>query len=442
MLEGGSMSRDDTWQEWENVGDNRPPVYDDHIQPSSGPHKDDFITVRVFRASGLGGCDRSLTAWGQGVDGTQTIPDVIRRAWAEGHRNEPIILNLLYTRELKAKDREGNETVEVWRALDEYDIEMQGYGVMEDVGEAITDTESTGPIHARQAKVILPFHNLTHPTEIRASLDGVATIKASLVDRGLPKGTTAVTEAKAFAASTYDKWARHGLAAFPGYEIQVSIQGHGTGLPVLFVVGIKDDEGVVQDIVTDYFPVPPLSLGKLRARVAKLNRLIDAGSLDFACPKPLMYPCPHLFLHDDDERAVQVGVAAEDIPDVGVLQLIAKGFAEAKKVETEAAKNRKKGEAIIKQWLLDHPEMEGQEILVPVGDGEFVRMKCDVGGLREVKHDAEPGRTIEAKPAWDETIHHEAEPEQVIPARDAWTKTTGTRRVTITAEVTKEGPKD
>lgn len=371
--------RNTTWQEWESVGDNRPPVYDDTIQPRSGPYADEPVTVRVFRASGFGNCDRSLVAWGMGIDGDSSVPETMRRAWAEGHRNEPIILNLLRTRELKTKDRTGTETVEAWKLLDAYDIEAFGYGVVEQVGGGSGGGD--GPEHADQTKVIIPFHGLSTPSELRASLDGVAQVYASVEGKGLPTGTRAVAEVKAFAESTYTKWLRHGLEAFPYYEVQVSVQAHATGLPVLFVVGIKDGDGVVQDIVTDYYPTPPISLGKLKARVAKLNRLIEQGSLDFACPEPKMYPCPHLFLHDeeaDKARVEEARVRADEIPDVGVLQMVMKQYAEAKAAIDAAKPAVKEGDKIIKEWVKDHPEMAGKDLLIPVGDGEAFNFRVDV----------------------------------------------------------------
>lgn len=412
------MGRDDTWQEWENIGDNRPPIYDDG-------------EIRVVRASSVGGCLRSLAAWGQGVDGNQeNVPVAMRRAWAEGHRNEPIILNLLRTRELGVKDRMGQETFEEWRPLDAYDVEMQGYATFEDTGQA-----------KGQGRVVVPFHSLTPKVEIRAALDGVSRVFKSKVGKGLDKGTVAVVEAKAFSEATFQKWWKHGLEPFPYYQWQVSVQAHGTGLPVLFVVGVKDDEGVVQDIVTDFYPEPPMSLGALKARVMKLGKLIDKGDLDFQCDYR-MFPCPHYFLHDDEEengKAVKVRKKTEEIPDVGTLQLIAKRFAEAKaeqkRYREKVEKEVKKGEGIIKQWLLDHPEMEGEEVMVPVGDGEVVKMKFEVSGVKEVVHEAEPERVIEAREAWVEEIHHPATEREVIPAKEAWVEKVGTRRVSITAEL-------
>lgn len=428
------MSRDTTWQEWEAVGDNRPPVYED---PG--------IPCRVYRASGFGNCVRSLTAWGVGIEGDQAPPETIRRAWAEGHRNEPVILNLLRTREVMSKDARGNRVDEAWQLLGEYEVENYGYGFYEDQTGDDGGSKDGGNGGLRQARVVVPMHGLTTPTEIRGALDGIAQVYATSIHSKMELRTRAVVEAKAFSRSTWDKYQRHGLEAFPYYAWQVSIQHHATGLPVLFVVGIKDDEGVVQEIVTDLITTPPLGLGALKARAVKLNRLIDTGSVDFSCDYQ-MYPCPHLFLHDDDERAVKVRVESEGIPDVGSLQLIGKKFAEAraakKAFEDQHAKSLKEGEKIIKDWLLDNPDMEGKEVMVPVGDGEFVKLVCEVGGLKVVKHEAEPERVISAQEAWTETIVHPAVEEEVIPAKEEWEETTGTRRVTIRTELVTEADID
>jgi hypothetical protein len=355
------MGRDDTWQEYEDIGDNRPPIYDDD-------------GIRVFRASGLGNCDRSLVAWGMGIEGDQQAPPTIRRAWAEGHRNEPIILNLLRTRELGTKDREGRTITESWKILDSYDIDIALQG------KVYWSEEKDG---VQQPRLRLPFHGLSTPSEIRMALDGVVEVHSTGEGSEWDLGEVAVAEAKAFSEGTYAKYRRHGLAAFPYYETQVAIQMHATGEPVLFVIGIKDDQGVVQDIVTDVYVDLPMSLGKLKARVAKINRLIDAGSVDFPCPMPLMYPCPHLFLHDEDERVVEVRKSVEDIPDVGVLQMILKSYGDAKAFlktpeVVDAQKVIKDGDKIIKDWINDHPEMADVGLDVPVGDGQTYKLKVKV----------------------------------------------------------------
>lgn len=399
--------RNTTWQEWEGTGDNRPPVYQEDER-------------WVFRASAFGNCMKSLVAIGMGHD-PMDAPEVIRRAWAEGHRNEPIILNLLKTREIGQKDTvTGDPALEEWRIWEPYDIEVRGLGVVSDGQLEVTMNVPGGAI-------------------VRGHTDGIGNVWKVKDDAGvtIPMGTVAVLEGKAFAESSWETFRRHGMEKFPYYAMQNSIYMHSTGLPLLFIIGVKDEEGVVQTIHTFFYTEPWYTIGQIKARSAKIRRLIGEGDISDPCEFE-MYPCPVYYIHPDkSEVAAEIRAKADEIPDVGSLQLIGKRYAEVRAQEKEIKKVRDEGDKIIKAWIKDHPEMVGKEVEIPVGDGEAVVMTVTVDGVKEVVIPATDERIIEAKEAWSETIVHAAVPREVIPAEPERTETQGKPRVTIKTELVK-----
>lgn len=376
----GADVPDDKTPDIDHTGDNRPNIY---------PEADRII----LRASSIGGCTRSLIALMLGHDPAPP-PEFMQKAYDEGNANEPVILNLLRTRELDQEDRHGVKATVEYRMLTEYEVESQGFGAVVGGGE-----DGTG------GQLEVEVYGITDADGkqwvVRGHTDGIAQafkLKLGGEANGLNLRDRVVVEAKAFSEGTYRKWRdaaeKGGLAAvweaFPYYGWQASVYSCATGLPVLFVIGVKDADGVVQDIVTYLVPLDemPFGKGKIKARVAKIKRGVEEGRVDIACDQAT-YPCPVFYLHDEDhdgERSREVRLRQEDIPDVGTLQLILAEYAEVRREEKALKKKREEGDAILKQWIKDHPEMEGDDVYVEVGGGEKVklRVKVEKGGEREM----------------------------------------------------------
>ncbi len=208
----------------------------------------------IIRASAFGSCIGSLVraSMGQTPDAP---PDFMQKKFDEGHENEPIILKKL--------GQEG------WVMEDDWTLEDR-YGALID-GQVEIDL-------AIGEKII-----------IRQHFDGFA--------HG--EGAEVFVEAKAFAASTYATYKRTGIAILPQYPWQVSIAAAATGLPCLYGVGVKDDDGVVQDVDWHVIDTPPYDLNDIRARA---YRIYGAAQQ----PRPpaceyAMFPCGYWKDHDETE---------------------------------------------------------------------------------------------------------------------------------------------
>lgn len=251
------------------MGDNRPAVYED-------PEIDKW----VFRASSLGGCFSHLVRCGLGFT-PEPPPKNLLVKFAEGDVAEPVMLNWL-------SSNEGG-----WAVWDEY-------------GLANTAERFGGKVSGRgdgqddQLELEIPVGK---NAVIRVHPDGIATcfkITPYMKEHwpNLQTGEEAVVECKAFGPDYLKKYKREGLMGFPFYAYQVSVEMAATGMPCLFVIGEKDEDGIVKPdkIMWDFYREPPYTLPQLKVRVMKILAAIDRGEIppcDIA-----MFPCGFWQEHD------------------------------------------------------------------------------------------------------------------------------------------------
>lgn len=200
----------------------------------------------IYRASSVGNCIKSLVAIRSGME-PSPHPDWLLEKFAEGNVNEPIILNHL---------RSLGWTVDYDGDDNQLELELP-------IGENVI---------------------------IRCHPDGQAYLTPDDVH---------VVEAKAFGQVFWDKYMKHGITAFPYYATQVTIEMAGTGLPCLWVMGLKDDLGTVVKYHIERITEPPLKIGAIKAKIAKVENWSSRGELP-ACDYD-QYPCQFFYLHDDGE---------------------------------------------------------------------------------------------------------------------------------------------
>lgn len=242
------------------MSDNRPNIYEDD-------------GMWVYRASSLGNCVKALVAARLGYEAFPH-PDWLLKKFEEGNAAEPVLI-----------DRFLSYHPGKWWMLDpnnEFAYEDYPYVKHADV-------------HDDQFTCQIPVGNTA---VIRGHMDGIATND---------NGDLYVVECKAFAASYWDKYMKQGIEAFPYYATQLSLYMHATGLPGMFVIGHKNADGIMDDgceVHVDMFLDPPLGLGSIKARVAKIERIATTGELP-ACDQN-QYPCQFVYLHDDDTEEEDV----------------------------------------------------------------------------------------------------------------------------------------
>lgn len=251
------------------MGDNRPAVYEEGDK-------------WVLRASSLGNCFSHLVRCGLGYT-PEPPPDFMLERFAEGDRAEPVILNWLNTK--------GG-----WAIWDAYKMDQ----IAEQFGGSVAEREGADP----QLELEIPVGK---NAVIRVHPDGIATcfmLSRETQERwpNLQTGEEVVVEVKALGKDFLKKYKREGLNAFPYYAYQVSIEMAATGLPCLFVVGEKDENGDVQEdkIVWDLYREPPYTLPQLKVRVMKILAAINRGEIpecDIA-----MYPCGFWQEHDTTSK--------------------------------------------------------------------------------------------------------------------------------------------
>lgn len=248
------------------MGDDRPNVY---VEDG----------VVIYRASSLGNCIRSLVASRLEME-PLPHPDFLLKAFDEGNRNEPVILAELANR---------------------------GY-VLEHTGDG------------EQLETEIPIGD---KIRIRCHPDGIGYAN-------LDAGSRRVVEVKALARSTWDKFHSKGLDEFPYYKMQVSIEMHSTGLPCLFVVGLKnpDRDNLCDQFVVTLIDKPPIPLNVIKAKVIKVESLAKKGELpscDFN-----QYPCQFVHLHEDEEAGTgEIGVDLE-------IDLLLTNYVRGQELEKEA----------------------------------------------------------------------------------------------------------
>jgi len=264
---------------------------DTDTPPDTADHRPDVYREDgrwVFRASSLGSCDRRLVLAAMGEQG-EPWPENIQRAMLEGVAAEPIIL--------RAAGQRG------WKMLD-------GLAVNQGVGKAATGTiDDTGQL----CLDLVVGKNAI----VRCHPDGVGRRwKKPRGEKG-ELGELRIVEAKALRDPPKTEPWMKGY----GYDWQLSVEMAASGLPGLYLVGAKGDDGTVkgEDVAVHLVDRAPYTLVQIKQRVQKLVRAIeeavDAGKLTTDCSKA-DYPCPFYRWHDGQavhqkEEALWLGVEEE-----------------------------------------------------------------------------------------------------------------------------------
>lgn len=298
----------------------------------------------VYSASSIGYCTAALYYDRMGVT-HEPPPAAIQQAWTEGHDNEARIIAKL-------------EDQKVWVARDKQWLTDDGWSF----GEY---DQSRNQDYSDQVRV---EKRVGAGTVIRAHLDGIATIEAyppGYIDDEVIYAAIeaaqgrAIIEAKAFGDSYFTKWKSGGLAAFPVYEWQVSVQMHASGLPCIFVVGKKNKAGVVDFVDHKLILTPPISWGKIAAKIAKVEKAVAERQVP-TCEEPLMYPCPFYPMHDskvdifgqNTEPSLDIQLEGESASSVDV-------YVERFTKHDDLAKQHEREAKVAKERLLEYLAANG-----------------------------------------------------------------------------------
>lgn len=301
--------------------DNRPSVY----QEDSG--------LVVYRASALGQCSASLLEYRMGENEPMPHPQWLLDRFESGKRNESVILNLLYD------PKWGHP----WKSMGGGQLEVEL-----PVGEGVI---------------------------VRGHLDDMAIRIGALSDRiNTPVGEVRVVEAKKFGPSYWDTWQTKGLAGFPLYEFQLSIYMHATGKKALFVVGQseadeKDPENraadVVKRIVVKEVDEPPVSLGQIKLKVARIEAQYQQGKRFDECDIR-QYPCPwyHLLHEAEPESASrdwELEATLRASADLERLNEPAEMQARATRLRAESEGLFRQAREYFQDWFNEHPTVTDRE---------------------------------------------------------------------------------
>jgi hypothetical protein len=205
----------------------------------------------VYRASSLGGCDRAVVAAARGFK-PRPHPQWFAEVLDEGRRMESRIAEL-WARETGVKSL---PTPIVAGHVSQWEVELE-------VGEI-------------DGRLIV----------VRGHMDDVA--------------PDCIREYKKFRPSTWGGFLAKGVEVTPYYPWQVAVYMHAAmGNPCEFVGGAYDPE---KDDITEVrgfrITTPPRSLFQIKAKIAKIERLINEGYGPDEVDCIGSYPCPFWMLHD------------------------------------------------------------------------------------------------------------------------------------------------
>jgi hypothetical protein len=292
------------------VSDNRPTRY----------VEDDVV---VYRASGVGGCIRSMVAAAHGHK-PQPHPEWFQEVLDEGNEAEPQIIAA--TQDWKRTGAPRGLTVDGSQAEMELLI-----GVID-------------------GKTVI----------IRGHMDGVGSVP------GVPEPRY-VVEAKKFRPSTWGAASTKGAFYTDYYAWQMSIYMLGTGKFGLWVAGEWDKETrTIGRVQCHEYLEPPVPLAVIKQRVAKVERLINEGWGPDEVECSGNYPCPFWYLHDAKEQGDWV-LDTDEARDLLAQWVELDGFLKSEKAivaELEAQKKElahKLRELIEKQW----PDHDVDKFTVP-----------------------------------------------------------------------------
>lgn len=305
------------------MGDDRPNVY-----------MEDDGTV-IYRASAMGNCIRSLVASRMGIE-PMPHPDWLLEKFDQGNLNEPIILKML---------------------------ENKGWFIYPD-GEN------------GQMEVEIPVGT---GVKIRGHLDGVGFLNVETAttpgDWG-PIKVDHVVEAKAFGMDSYDRYMKQGIHAFPYYVDQATIYMTAMGMPMVFVVGVKDADGVVDRIGITRFIETPGNIGRIKAKVAKVEALAKKGELP-PCDYQ-QYPCQYYLLHEDTE-ADRVAEVGEDLE----VDLLLTNYVRGQELERQAKELKGPAGEQLKKIMEQRAVIEIDRLKHKISTVSRANTKVDTVGLME-----------------------------------------------------------
>lgn len=229
------------------VADNRPSRYEE----------DGRI---IYRASALGSCMKSLVALGLGMTPVDW-PDWLYRKFQEGIDGEPVVVDMLR---------------ENWRIVDE----EEGHYYQWHDGQLFVEV----PVGTR---VVIRGHG-----------DAIGTCyKTPVYEYGESEwetGDKRLIEVKCCSA----EYARVVLRTLPlMYKVQVSVYGGFYGLPIMLVIGVKDKDGKVVNILSQMIDEPPMTMAQVKQRVMQIESWIGDGELPDCDYR--QWPCAFPYLCDE-----------------------------------------------------------------------------------------------------------------------------------------------
>ena len=303
---------------------------------------------RVYRASMMGACVSVLAAHAAGYE-PDDLPDSLKKGAQEGVDNEPVILEMLrQERELRSV------TYPEMAELKERGV-IAGYGM-------VPTSDGRGDV---QVQVRM---NVGSGAEVRCHLDDLMVPGGSKpVWMGQPGdgGTLDLLrgiEVKAFGDALWNDWLKNkfdGKGLLAKYAWQVTAQRLSLGYPILFVVGHKNDVGLVYELDILEVDDPPVPAGQFKMKVIKADRA--ARNDDIPMCDDVSWPCAyhHMPFHPD---AAPLEVVADE-------ELFAKCMAltEAggeRKIANEHYDEQKRA---LDKYLADKGIARGQKMIVADG---------------------------------------------------------------------------
>lgn len=317
----------------------------------------------VYSASSLGYCSAALYYDRLGVT-HEPPPANIAKAWTEGHDNEARILSIL-------------EDQRIWKVQDNDYAAAQGFTFGEYDEARQQDYSQQVRVEKRAGGIV-----------VRAHLDGIGTIDkyppGYISDEAIYAAIEAaegvvIVEAKAFGDAYWNTWRSGGLAKFPTYEWQVSVQMYGaqavTGrmLPCVFAVGKKDKDGIVQSVDARLVLTPPIPWGKIAAKIARVEKAVAEKAVP-DCEEPIMYPCPFFPMHKDTKVDIfgqNVDSNSNTAPEIKLEGEAAKSvdvFAERYMAHQDLMNNHKTEADMAKNNLLNYLQANGESAQPIVGE--------------------------------------------------------------------------
>lgn len=300
----------------------------------------------VYRFSSLGRCVRGMVAERRG-DPPSSFPKKYTQEdtgyFEVGKKLEPEIIKRFIEGEEQGKTR--------WRLLSNSNMEDYHHFKSKYVSH---DNQR----QSSQFRVEIP---IGADVLLRGHLDGVAVCYQAEKEEWL--GAACTIEAKAFAESTFTKWVREGINGFPYYAVQVSLEVIGSGLPVAFVIGRKNDAGEVESINIYWFYEPPIPIGKIASTILSIEANCEADTLPDCSYR--QYPCRflHICQYAGEKKESKIVIDIED----DLLASLALRKIEGEEMIKEGEKIKKAASDGIKGWWGERTDDEKVE----VGDFEI-----------------------------------------------------------------------